>query len=99
MDLVQKQAGVQESSSPPLANASELVRIRCDRIQHAYWECLLSRLDLAEACEMLVTHGADMNSRDRYGETPLLASVYFGCEMNARTLIQHGATLDLVDDK
>ena len=59
----------------------------------------LSRLDLAEACEMLVTHGADMNSRDRYGETPLLASVYFGCEMNARTLIQHGAALDLVDDK
>ena len=48
---------------------------------------------------MLVTHGADMNSRDRYGETPLLASVYFGCEMNARTLIQHGAALDLVDDK
>ncbi|KAK7096475.1 hypothetical protein V1264_005770 [Littorina saxatilis] len=59
---------------------------------------LVSRLDLPEACELLVTHGADMNSRDRYGETPLLASVYFGCEMNARTLIQHGAQLNLLDD-
>ncbi|KAL8595537.1 hypothetical protein ACOMHN_000745 [Nucella lapillus] len=59
---------------------------------------LISRLDMPEACEVLVTHGADMNSRDRYGETPLLASVYFGCEMNARTLIQHGAELDLVDE-
>ncbi|XP_076438814.1 uncharacterized protein LOC143277796 [Babylonia areolata] len=59
---------------------------------------LVSRLDLPDACDLLVSRGADMNSRDRYGETPLLASVYFGCEMNARTLIQHGAALDLVDD-
>ena len=54
---------------------------------------------MPEVCELLVSHGADMNSRDRYRETPLLASVYFGCEMNARILIQHGAALDLVDDK
>ncbi|KAK7497830.1 hypothetical protein BaRGS_00010964 [Batillaria attramentaria] len=60
---------------------------------------LVSRLDMPEMCRLLVENGADMNARDRFRETPLLASVYFGCESNARVLIQHGAALDLVDDK
>ncbi|PVD36367.1 hypothetical protein C0Q70_03349 [Pomacea canaliculata] len=59
---------------------------------------LVSRIDLPEACELLVTRGADMNARDRFGETALLGSVYFGCEKNARILIQHGSAIDAVDD-
>ena len=49
-------------------------------------------------CEMLVKHGARLNVKDRrFGETALSASVYFGCEANAETLICHGANPDIPD--
>ena len=49
-------------------------------------------------CEMLIKHGASLNVKDRrFGETALSASVYFGCEANAETLICHGANPDIPD--
>jgi ankyrin repeat protein len=60
---------------------------------------LFCRLNLSDMVELLITHGADLNSRDRFGETPLQASIYFGCQDNARILIQHGADLDAHDNK
>ncbi|ESO90804.1 hypothetical protein LOTGIDRAFT_67415, partial [Lottia gigantea] len=58
---------------------------------------LASRINKPEMCLYLINKGALLNQKDRFGETALSASIYFGCEENARLLIQHGADLDISD--
>ena len=59
---------------------------------------LAARNSNPKICEMLIQHGARLNVKDRrFGETALSASVYFGCEANAETLICHGADPDIPD--
>ncbi|KAL5019762.1 hypothetical protein ScPMuIL_002654 [Solemya velum] len=45
----------------------------------------------------LVEEGALLNRKDRFGETALSASVYFGCEENAKVLVAHGADTGIAD--
>lgn len=59
---------------------------------------LAARNSNPKICEMLIQHGTRLNVMDRrFGETSLSASVYFGCEANAETLICHGADPDIPD--
>lgn len=60
---------------------------------------LASRTRHAGICTALINNGALLNEVDKFGETALSASVYFGCEKNSQILIQHGADVLLPDSR
>ncbi|KAK3598057.1 hypothetical protein CHS0354_042430 [Potamilus streckersoni] len=59
---------------------------------------IAARSDNSSICQTLISHGAYLNFQDeRFGETALSASVYFGRENNAQALLSHGADPDIPD--
>jgi len=61
---------------------------------NARWERALTSGD-AEAVRQLLQSGADINARDRYGQTVLMRAAHRGHEALVETLIEHGADLNV----
>lgn len=49
--------------------------------------------------KVLLEHGADVNVRNKFGETPLLRSLQYGHEPLARLLIEHGADVNATTEE
>ena len=48
---------------------------------------------------LLIDHGADIDTRDQDGKTPLHGTVYSSSDDIARTLIEHGADIHVKDNE
>ncbi len=57
------------------------------------WEEAIGRADVA-AVRALLEHGADVDARDRYGQTGLMLAAHGGRLELTRLLIDRGASLD-----
>jgi ankyrin repeat protein len=60
----------------------------------AVWEDAVSRGDV-EAVQAQLCAGADVNARDRYGQTALMLAAHHGHAALVETLIAHGAALNM----
>jgi ankyrin repeat protein len=59
-----------------------------------FWEDAIRRGDAADV-HNLVQRGADVNARDRYGQTALMLAAHAGHRGVVETLLAHGANLNL----
>jgi len=60
----------------------------------AAWEDAIRRGNI-DAVRELLHSGADVDARDRYGQTGLMLAAHFGYREVAATLIKHGASLNV----
>ena len=60
----------------------------------ALWEMAVNRADSTAVHEQLAA-GADVNSRDRYGQTALMLAAHHGFQELVDILIEHGADLNV----
>jgi ankyrin repeat protein len=58
------------------------------------WESAAKSGDV-EAARALLQSGADINAKDRYGQTALMLAAHHGHEALVETLIEHGADLNV----
>lgn len=57
------------------------------------WTALHGAADSAPTLEALLSHGAEVDSKEKtFGWTPLMRAVYWDSEMGIRTLLAHNAT-------
>jgi ankyrin repeat protein len=61
---------------------------------NAAWESAIRRGDVGTALHLL-EEGADVNARDRYGQTALMLAAHAGHLEVVERLIAHGANLDV----
>jgi len=55
-------------------------------------------LDRPEAITCLTKAGADVNTVNKYGETPLFCAVNYNCPESVQTLLEHGADPAITDE-
>ena len=60
----------------------------------AVWEDAVSRGDV-EAVRVQLRAGANVNARDRHGQTALMLAAHHGHSALVETLVVHGADLDI----
>jgi len=53
----------------------------------------------ADLAEMLIVHGADINSRTVHGDTPLHTAVHYDHRAGALLLVEHGADIHAVNSR
>lgn len=63
-----------------------------DALGNALWSAVYGRS--AEVVTLLVAHGADVNEKDQFGVTPLVAAARQGNKDVIETLIAHGADIN-----
>lgn len=60
------------------------------------WTALHGAADSAPTLEALLSHGAEVDSKEKtFGWTPLMRAVYWDSEMGIRTLLAHNARIDI----
>jgi ankyrin repeat protein len=59
---------------------------------------IAARDDIRESVELMLGAGADINTVDQYGNTPLMYAAGFGHEKVVRFLVQHGAKVNVVNE-
>lgn len=60
------------------------------------WTALHGAADSAPTLEALLSHGAEVDSKEKtLGWTPLMRAVYWDSEMGIRTLLAHNARIDI----
>jgi len=60
----------------------------------AFWDDAITRGDI-DAVRELIDHGADVDARDRYGQTGLMRAAHAGYRDIVETLIEHEADLNV----
>ena len=65
---------------------------QCTALHTAAWNYKL------EAVAALISHGADLNARNKYGETPLMSASYEGHAKVVGALLDAGADIKLKND-
>jgi hypothetical protein len=70
---------------------------RCTVPPHDEDGCLILQTGDSEICAMLIDAGLDVNSRDKFGRTPLMIAAMFGHVSTLHLLLSRGADMDLRD--
>ncbi|MCC6003801.1 MAG: ankyrin repeat domain-containing protein [Thermofilum sp.] len=60
-----------------------------------HWAAFLGHVDVVR---LLLEHGAEVNARNKYGETPLHRAAAYGRADAARLLLEHGADVNARDE-